>query len=35
VDTRLQAVVRRGRSGLAADFDGSALIEDVNAQRSR
>ena len=28
VDTRLQAVVRRGRSGLTTDFDGSVLIDD-------
>lgn len=34
VDTRLQAVVRRGRSGLTTDFDGSVLIDDTNP-RSR
>ena len=30
VDTRLQAVVRRGRSGLTTDFDGSVIIDDPN-----
>jgi len=35
VDTRLQAVVRRGRSGLTTDFDGSVLIDDLNDPRSR
>lgn len=34
VDTRQQAVVRRGRSGLTTDFDGSVLIDDPNP-RSR
>ena len=34
VDTRLQAVVRRGRSGLTTDFDGSVLIDDPDP-RSR
>ena len=33
VDTRLQAVVRRGRSGVTADFDGALLIDGVNAPR--
>ena len=28
VDTRRQALVRRGRSGLTTDFDGSLLIDD-------
>ena len=27
VDTRLQAIVRRGRSGLTAEWDGSLLLE--------
>jgi hypothetical protein len=35
VDTRLQAVVRRGRSGLTTDFDGSMLIDGMNDPRSR
>jgi hypothetical protein len=35
VDTRLQAVVRRGRSGLITEFDGSVLIDGVNDPRSR
>jgi len=30
VDTRQQAVVRRGRSGLTTDFDGSVIIDDPN-----
>jgi hypothetical protein len=30
VDTRLQAVFRRGRSGLTADFDGALVIDGVN-----
>ena len=34
VDTRLQAVVRRGRSGLTTEFDGTVLIDDPNP-RSR
>ena len=33
VDTRLQAVVRRGRSGLTTTFDGSVLIDAVNEPR--
>jgi hypothetical protein len=32
VDTRLQAVVRRGRSGLTTDFDGSLLIDDPRSR---
>ena len=35
VDTRPQAVVRRGRSGMTADFDGALLIGVVNDPRSR
>lgn len=35
VDTRQQALVRRGRSGITTDFDGSVLIDDVNDPRSR
>ena len=35
VDTRLQAVVRRGRSGATADFDGALVIGDVNDPGSR
>jgi hypothetical protein len=35
VDTRLQAVVRRGRSGATADSDGTLLIDGVNGPRSR
>jgi hypothetical protein len=27
VDTRLQAIVRRGHSGLNAEWDGSLLLE--------
>ena len=34
VDTRLQAVVRRGRSGLTTEFDGSVFIDDPDP-RSR
>jgi Bacterial extracellular solute-binding proteins, family 5 Middle len=33
VDTRLQAVVRRGRAGITADFDGALLIDGVGAAR--
>jgi hypothetical protein len=33
VDTRLQAIVRRGRSGVTADFDGDVLIDSGNNQR--
>lgn len=35
VNTRLRAVVRRGRSGLTTDFDGSVVIDDVNNPRTR
>ena len=35
VDTRLQAVVRRGRSGLHTEFDGAVLINGVNDPGSR
>ena len=35
VDIRMQAVVRRGRSGLTTDYDGSVLIDDLNDPRSR
>jgi hypothetical protein len=35
VDTRLQAVVRRGRSGLTTAFDGAVLIDGVNDPGSR
>ncbi len=35
VDTRLQAVVRRGRSGVTADFDGALVIGGVNDPGSR
>jgi hypothetical protein len=35
VDTRLQAVVRRGRAGITADFDGALLIDGLDAARSR
>ena len=35
VDTRLQAVVRRGRSGATADFGGALLIGVVNDPGSR
>jgi hypothetical protein len=30
VETRLRAIVRRGRSGVTAEWDGSLLIADVN-----
>lgn len=33
VDTRLRAVVRRGHSGLIAEWDGGLLIDRVNAAR--
>lgn len=35
VDTRLQAVVRRGRAGITADFDGALLVDGLDAARSR
>jgi hypothetical protein len=35
VDTRLQAVVRRGRSGVTVDFDGTVLIDGASDPRSR
>jgi hypothetical protein len=35
VDTRLQAVVRRGRSGATADFDGALVIGGVNDPKSQ
>jgi hypothetical protein len=35
VDTRLQAVLRRGRSGLTTEFDGAVLIDGVNDPGSR
>jgi hypothetical protein len=35
VDTRLQAVVRRGRSGATADFDGALVIGAVDEPSSR
>jgi hypothetical protein len=33
VDTRLQAIVRRGRSGVTAEWDGGLLIAGVNGPR--
>jgi hypothetical protein len=30
VETRLQAIVRRGRSGIAAEFDGGLVVDGVN-----
>jgi len=32
VDTRLRAIVRRGRSGVAAEWDGGLLIGEVDAR---
>jgi hypothetical protein len=33
VETRLQAIVRRGRSGVTAEWDGGLLIADLNDSR--
>jgi Bacterial extracellular solute-binding proteins, family 5 Middle len=33
VDTRLRAIVRRGRSGLEAEWDGGLLVRGVNGPR--
>ena len=33
VETRLQAIVRRGRSGVTAEWDGGLLIAGVNDSR--
>jgi hypothetical protein len=33
VETRLQAIVRRGRSGVTAEWDGGLLIADMNDSR--
>jgi hypothetical protein len=33
VDTRLQAIVRRGRSGISAESDGGLVIAGVNARQ--
>jgi hypothetical protein len=35
VDTRLQAIVRRGRSGVTADWDGALLIDGSGARSGR
>jgi hypothetical protein len=35
VDTRLQAIVRRGRSGATTEFDGAIVIDSVNDPASR
>ena len=35
VDTRLQAIVRRGRSGVTADWDGALLIDGSGARGGR
>jgi hypothetical protein len=35
VDTRLRAIVRRGRSGVTADWDGGLLIDGSGARGGR
>jgi hypothetical protein len=35
IDTRLQAVVRRGRSGVSAEWDGGLVLGSVNDSRPR
>jgi hypothetical protein len=35
VETRLQAIVRRGRSGLAAEFDGGLVFDAENDLKRR
>jgi hypothetical protein len=35
VETRLQAIVRRGRSGVTAEWDGALLIADPASQGER